>query len=649
MTSPSAEPIDAPVWTTDQQVRLDARLQRWLPVLRAPLQALYGEVTDIDGLIARLVAEVTSAAQQRKATLRYVDARREADPTWFQDSSMIGYVAYADRFGGTLAGVAEHLDYLAELHVGAFHLMKVLRAREGANDGGFAVLDYGDVDPALGTRNDLVRLADQLRERDISLCIDLVMNHTAAEHDWAEQARMGSQRHREYYLLFPDRTLPDQYEQSLPEVFPEIAPGNFTYDESLQSWVWTTFNKYQWDLNYANPDVLVEMLRIMLDLANLGVDILRLDAVAFTWKRMGTDCQNQPEAHLIAQVYRALLAIAAPGTLLLAEAIVAPHDLLPYLGVHRLQRPECQLAYHNQLMVMLWSSLASGDATLAAEALAALPPTPTSASWLNYVRCHDDIGWAVSDADAGRVGISGAAHRSFLAAFYRGDFPGSFANGAPFSSNAVNGDERTCGSAAALCGVGAARFGNEPASIDKAMRRLELVYGVMFGFSGIPLIYMGDEIALDNDLSYLDEPDHADDSRWMHRPLMPWTVAERRKRAGTVEARMFAGLQQLIAVRAAQPSMHAGGQTWTHRHPDPAVFSWARSHPDHGRFYGIANFADRDASLPAAALGWAGLDRPREVLATSALSRRGDTLHLQPYGLAWFVDDADSPVQPARS
>jgi amylosucrase len=617
-------------------------------LLRAPLQALYGEVADIDALMARLIDEVTRAAQLRKPSLRHVDAQREINPQWFQDSSLIGYVAYANRFGDTISGVAEHLDYLAELQVGVFHLMQVLRPREGANDGGFAVLDYGDVDPRLGTRADLESLADQLRQRGISLCLDLVMNHTAAEHEWAQHARGGSQQHRDYYLLFPDRTLPDQFERSLPEVFPEIAPGNFTFDDELQAWVWTTFNTYQWDLNYANPDVLVEMLRVMVDLANLGVEILRLDAVAFTWKRMGTDCQNQPEAHLIAQIYRALLAIAAPGTLLLAEAIVAPADLLPYLGVHRNQRPECHLAYHNQLMVNIWSALASGDAALAAEALSALPATPESANWLNYVRCHDDIGWAISDADAGRLGLSGHAHRSFLAEFYRGDFPGSFANGAAFSSNPANGDERTCGTAAALCGVGAARFGNDPASIDRALRRLELTYGVMFGFAGIPLIYMGDELALDNDLSYLDDPDHADDSRWMHRPQMPWPVADRRKRAGTVEARMFGMLRRLIDVRTACSAMHAGGQTWIHRHPDTAVLAWLRVHPEHGRFYGVANFADRQASIPATALEWAGIERPRELLGTGAVTLVGDTLSLAPHGLAWFVDDADTAVQPPR-
>ena len=625
---------------------MDARIRRWEPLLRAPLTALYGDVVDVAVLQRRLIVEVSSSAQARKESLRHLDIDREADPSWFQASSMIGYVAYADRFGGTLDGVRSRLDYLAEMHVTYLHLMSVLRSRQGANDGGYAVVDYGDVDPALGSRQDLELLADQLHDRGISLCLDLVMNHTAREHQWAQMARAGSAEHRAYYMVYPDRTEPDRFEASLPEVFPEIAPGNFTWDTELNGWVWTTFNAYQWDLNYANPEVLFEMLRVMLDLANVGVDVLRLDAVAFTWKRLGTNCQNQAEAHLIAQVYRALLAIAAPATLLKAEAIVAPADLLPYLGVHHLERPECHLAYHNQLMVMLWSSLASGDTTLAVRALGALPATPASAGWVNYVRCHDDIGWAVSDADGAAVGLSAADHRAYLARFYRGDVDGSFARGAAFSSNPDNGDERTCGTAAALCGVELATRSGDPALIATAIKRLGLVYSVMFGFGGIPLIYMGDELALGNDLSYLDSVDLADDSRWMHRPFMPWKVADRRSQVGTVEQQVFSSIRHLADVRRAQQSMTAGGQTWLHDLPDSAVLGWARLHPHFGRFYGLANMADRTAYVPAPALQWAGLIRPREVLRLGDLTQVGDQLILQPYGVAWFVDDADGPLQP---
>jgi amylosucrase len=623
-------------------------VRHWLPVLRPLLDALYGSVTDVDLLLDRVVGLARTATEERRDPLLRLDLERETDPTWFQHSSMIGYVAYAELFGGTLKGVAHRLEYLQELHVSYFHLMKVLRSREGANDGGYAVIDYHDVDPALGTWGDLEYLADELHDRGVSLCLDVVMNHTAREHRWAELARGGSQQHRDYYLVFPDRTEPDRYEATLPEVFPEIAPGNFTWDATLEGWVWTTFNTYQWDLNYANPDVLVEMLQAMLDLANAGVDVMRLDAVAFTWKRVGTNCQNQPEAHLIAQVYRALLAIAAPAVLLKAEAIVAPSDLLPYLGVHRLERPECHLAYHNQLMVMLWSSLASGDAALAGAAMQALPPTPSTAGWVNYVRCHDDIGWAVSDADATEVGLSGAAHRAFLARFYRGDFWQSFADGVPFSSNPDNGDERTCGTAAALCGVGKAARTGDPAALDLAARRLQLVYGVMFGFPGVPLVYMGDELALDNDGTYLADPLRADDSRWIHRPEMPWDVAAARTRSGSLQQRVFSFVRQLAATRMESPSLSAGGEVVIHRHPDTAVFAWALRHPTLGRFYGVANFAARAAMVPAMALEWAGMSRPRAVLGGELLFRdHPANWTLDPYAVVWFVDDADTVVQPA--
>jgi amylosucrase len=396
----------------DARAFLDARIERHTGDVQALLQSLYG-VAAGDELLERALASVRSAAAERSADLVALDLERLLDPTWFQRPDRIGYVAYVDRFAGSLKGVGEHLDYLNEMRVTYLYLMKVIKARTGANDGGFAVVDYLDVDPALGSWNDLAELARTLRESGIGLCLDLVMNHTAAEHGWAMQAKAGSQRHRDYYIVFDDRAMPDAYEETLPEVFPTLAPGNFTWDDDLEGWVWTTFNTYQWDLNYANPDVFVEMLDVMLALANAGVEVLRLDAIAFTWKRMGTNCQNQPEAHLLAQAFRELIEMAAPSVLLKAEAIVAPTDLLAYLGSYERERDECHLAYHNQLMVMLWSSLATKDARLMTQSMAALPQTPSAASFVTYVRCHDDIGWAVDDADAAAIGIGGAPHRAY--------------------------------------------------------------------------------------------------------------------------------------------------------------------------------------------------------------------------------------------
>jgi amylosucrase len=385
-----------------------ARLEQVHLDIVEPLDALYGagtdNPTDTAALVRRLVGTALDAAAARPWPLRVLDRRREVDPGWFQRSRAIGYACYTDRFAGTLAGVREKLDYLAELGVTYLHLMPLLKPREGANDGGYAVADYTAVDPRLGTMADLEELAAELRGRNIALCVDLVLNHTAKEHAWARRAAAGDPHYRAFYLTFPDRTLPDAYERTLPEVFPDTAPGSFTHVAEMGGWVWTTFNDYQWDLDHANPDVFAAMLDTMLELANHGVDVLRLDAVPFLWKRLGTDCQNQPEAHLLVQAFRALTRLAAPGVLFKAEAIVAPEMLVQYLGAHDRYRPECDLAYHNQLMVLLWSSLATRDARLATRALSRLRPAPAPTGWVTYLRCHDDIGWAVSDTDAAAVG-----------------------------------------------------------------------------------------------------------------------------------------------------------------------------------------------------------------------------------------------------
>ncbi len=639
----------------DAAYRFAERERTTAPRARALLDRLYPH-HDVEALEQRIIGVLTEAAGRRKRELRELDARREVTPLWFQDAEQVGYVAYAEQFGGSLAGVAAHLDHLDGLHVTYLHLMNVLKARQGANDGGYAIVDYTDVEPNLGTWADLETLADDLRARGMSLCLDLVLNHTAAEHPWALAAKAGSTAHREYYLTFDDRTLPDQWERTLPEVFPEIAPGNFTWDEQLHRWVWTTFHSYQWDLNYANPEVFVEMLGVMLQLANVGVDVLRLDAIAFTWKRTGTDCQNQPEAHLLAQAFRAYLSIAAPGVVLKAEAIVAPRLLVPYLGAHRQERDECHIAYHNQLMVMLWSSFATGDARLATESLALLPPTPRRAGWVSYLRCHDDIGWAVDDAVAAEVGLDGAAHRRFLAEFYRGDAPGSFALGAAFSTNEASADERTCGTAASLAGIERARRDGDEAALDLGVRRLLLGYAVVCSFGGIPLVYMGDETAMCNDWSYLEEPERAEDSRWVHRPAMDWqALAEALHVPGgsprsagsppSVERRVYEGLRHMLEVRRATPAMSAGGETYMHRHDRPSLLAFERRHPVHGRFYGIANVGSTAVSVTADVLGWAGLDDPVELLG-DAVTIDGPWLRLGPLAMGWYVDARDGGVQP---
>lgn len=551
-------------------------------MVRPILAALY-PARDVGALTDRLLGVALAASTIRGERLRLRDRRAEVNPDWFQSNEMIGYVAYVDRFGGDFAGVAKRLDYLEEVGATYVHLMSVMKPREGDSDGGYAIADYCDVDPRLGTLDGLVDLIDAMHERNMAVCIDVVMNHTADTHPWALAAERGDEIKRAYYITYEDRTLPDQWEHALPEVFPTMAPGNFTWNEAMKRWIWTTFHSYQWDLNYANPDVLVAMLEVMCFLANVGVDVLRLDAIAFSWKRLGTNCQNQPEAHLIAQVLREMVAVAAPAVIVKAEAIVGPDDLVPYLGNHgSRQRRECELAYHNQLMVLGWSALAEQNVRLASQALSRMTAIPSWSGWCTYVRCHDDIGWAVSDEDAARVGLTGAAHRRFLAEFYRGALPYSYARGVPFSSNDATGDERTSGSCAALVGIDRAREENDPDALDLAVRRLLLLYSIAFAFGGIPLVYMGDELGLSNSATYAYDEQKMNDTRWIHRPAMDWERANLRHDYSTVEGKVFAGFQRLVHARRTTSSLRSGGVVSTFATGSEGVLGVRRHHPVHG-------------------------------------------------------------------
>jgi amylosucrase len=606
-----------------------------------PLAQLYGERADVDALFERALRTALAAAAERPAHLRRLDRRREIDPAWFQDTRMQGYVCYVDRFCGTLAELPGRLDYLGELGVTYLHLMPLLRPRPGENDGGYAVMDYRAVDPRLGTMADLEKVALELHERDMSLCIDLVLNHTASEHAWAQSWLAGDPAYADFYTAFPDRQLPDAYDATIPEVFPDRAPGSFSWVpeacDGAGGWVWTTFWPYQWDLDYTNPAVTLAMLGEITWLANRGVDVFRMDAVPFMWKRLGTSCQNQPEGHTLLQLLHALTRLAAPGVLFKAEAIVSPEDLVPYLGGHDRYRPECELAYHNQLMVMLWSSLATQDARLATQALGRMPQIPPATSWVTYVRGHDDIGWAVTDTDAGATGVTGFGHRRFLNDFFSGRFPGSYARGALFQENEATGDARISGSAASLCGIEDALQRGDDAALELGVRRLVLLYSVAYAFGGIPLLFMGDELALRNDTGYLDDAERAPDNRWMHRPPMDWGAAARRSDPATLESTVFSALKRLGGARRRVPALRGGGEYSMLDVGNDAVLAWRRWHPRSGTFVGLANFSAAVQGVVADTVTGFGTFQP--VLTSDGRpDLRADRLLLPGLGFAWFAE-----------
>jgi amylosucrase len=583
----------------DPEVR--ARLDRWLPVLEQALSELYPR----DPVVERVLEVMAAASAARPWRLRDRDRARLLRPDWFQEPSALGYAAYAEQLGGTLAGVAEHVDYLADLGVSYLHLMPLLRPRDAPNDGGYAVADFRAVRADLGTVDDLVALADALHSKGIALTLDLVLNHVAREHEWAQRARAGDPRYRAYFHVFPDRIVPDAYERALPEVFPAFAPGSFTWDEELDGWVWTTFHAWQWDLDWSNPEVFCELLDVVLFLANLGVDCLRLDAIAFLWKRLGTDCQNQPEVHLITEALRAAARVVAPALVFKAEAIVGPREVVSYLGTGRHAGRVSDLAYHNALMVHLWSALATRDVRLLVHALGAFPAKPTTTAWATYLRCHDDIGWAVDDADAAAVGLDGPAHRRFLSDFYSGAFAGTFAAGELFQSNDATGDRRISGTAASLAGLERALAAGDPGAVDQAIGRLLVAHAVVLGFGGLPLLYMGDELGLLNDRAYLQVDEHRDDNRWMHRPAMPWDRAELRHDLTSVEGRVFAGIRRLVVARRTTPALHASVESTLAYGDDPAVLVVARRHAA-GDLVQLYNLSERTASVAVDALpGWA--------------------------------------------
>lgn len=528
------------------------RLEEQAPRLLDLMHRLYGWRYDFHWHFEQMLMTAARAWRERDPQWRAWDAEDEAAAVagtpWYFDHKQIGAVAYVDRFAGDLEGLRERLPYLDRLGVTYLHLMPLLRARAGESDGGYAVASYREVEPRLGSIQQLGQLATALRARGVRLCLDFVFNHTADDHEWALAAKAGDPDKQAYYWMFDDRTGPDRLSPTLREIFPDREGDAFTYVPEIDKHVWTTFNTYQWDLNFSNPALFRHMAEEMLFLANQGVSILRLDAVPFIWKREGTDCENQPEAHWIIQAFNAIARIAAPGLIFKSEAIVHPDHVASYVAPQ-----EAQVSYNPLLMVLLWEGLATRNTDLMRHSLIKRFGLPKGAGWMTYIRCHDDIGWGFADEDCAELGINGFDHRRFLNAFYTGQFPGSFARGLPFQENPRTGDMRISGSLASLAGLEGAVARRDAAAIDLALARIRLLHGIVLTVGGVPLIYLGDELAVENDYAFADDPHRQNDNRWAHRPLMDWDRAARTlDDPKSPQARTHQALSRLIAVRQAR-------------------------------------------------------------------------------------------------
>jgi amylosucrase len=623
----------------------DLRWARGLRDLTGPLTRLYGQTPGFAGLQDRLHTMLRTHWDTRPASLKQLDLVRDLDPDWFLSEKMAAYVFYIDRFAGRLTDLPQHIPYLKDLGITYVHFMPCLKPRPGASDGGYAVMDYRQINPALGTMAEFEQVAAAFRAEGMSVCIDLVLNHTAKEHEWAEKAKAGDPTYQAYYRMFDDDRLPKEYEKTLVEIFPDQAPGNFTQYPDFGKWVWTTFNEYQWDLNWENPDVLLAVIDTILHLANKGVEVFRLDAVAFMWKRMGTGCQNLPEVHDILQAIVQATRIAAPGVIHKAEAIVGPADLVPYLGQGRHAGKVSHLAYHNNLMVQYWASLAARDTRLMTHVLQShFPDGFRRASFATYLRCHDDIGWAITPEDTSHImGMDAYNHRAFLADFYNGSFPGSFATGADFQSNPETGDRRTNGALASLTGLEQALARQDPGRTDAAIARILMGHALIAAFGGIPLIYMGDEIGLMNDRSYLDDPDLADDGRWMHRPRMDW-AAVARLGDDSPASRIHAGVRHILARRRATPDLAALVPTRILDLSNRALFAFRRD-GDARTITALFNFTEQPTSLTPWALQLDPARRYADLLSGAPLTLSHGMVTLPPYGALWLAPVYGKPPQ----
>ncbi len=536
-----------------------------------------------------LLQVVIDAYKNRREILVEKDEAKEKKGHWFLSNEIAGMSLYVDRFCGTIKNLESKMRYFKKLGVNFLHLMPLFESPQGESDGGYAVSDFRKVDARFGTLDDLVVAQRKMEEQGIYVMIDIVLNHTSRRHEWAEKAKQGDKKYQDYFYFYDDRSMPDKFEQTMPEVFPEGAPGNFTYVPELDKWVMTVFHSYQWDLNYTNPYVLVEMLDTIMFYANLGVDVLRIDAPAFIWKQLGTACQNLPQAHTILRLIKQCVQVAAPGMALLGEAIVAPKEIMKYFGTGRYTGRECDFAYNATQMALQWDALATGNTRVMLSGQHDILQKPYGSSWITYTRCHDDIGLGYDDHLITNAGFNAFEHRKFLKHYYSGE-NGSPASGALFSVNPKTQDARISGSLASLCGLEKAVANGDANAIDRSIKKILLMQAMSFFIGGVPMIFYGDEMGYTNDYSYLNDVSKSYDSRWMHRPVIDWEKNKRAEVDGTVEQLIFSSTQKLIEIRKQMPFVaDLKNITWLSPH-NIHVIAFVREH-NGKRLFCVFNFS----------------------------------------------------------
>ena len=558
------------------------------------LRWLYMELYGNSDMFAELCDQMKRYYDSRKESLKALDLKREKEGKWYRSRDMVGMMMYIDNFAGNLKGVQEKLPYLEKCNVNYIHLMPFLDSPKGRSDGGYAVADFRKVKPELGTMDDLAELAEKCHEKGISLCMDFVMNHTSEDHEWAVKARRGDGEYMSRYFFYADPSIPAEYEKTVPQVFPTTAPGNFTWLPEIGHYVMTTFYPYQWDLNYRNPRVFNEMMYNFLYLANQGMDIIRIDAVPYIWKELGTDCRNLQQVHTIVRMMRMIGEIVCPGIVLLGEVVMEPEKVAPYFGT--VEKPECHMLYNVTTMATTWNTVATRDVRLLRKQMDIVCSLPKEYTFLNYLRCHDDIGWGLDYATLSEWGMKEVPHKKYLNDYFQGRTEGSVSRGELYNEDPVTGDARFCATTASMCGIESAGFEQDGEKMERAVGKDIMLHAYMFTQSGIPMLYSGDEVGQVNDYTYKDDPDKAPDSRYIHRGKFCWDLAENIEKEGSVQEKIFHALTRLEEIRRNHAVFSADAEVYTKDYSDTSIL-WIVRKAEGRELHAVFNFSDEEKEI----------------------------------------------------
>lgn len=555
------------------------------------LRWLYMELYGNDAMYAELCEQMHDYYSKRSTELRKRDIKKEKNPDWFKEKEMLGMMLYIDNFAGDLKGVERKLPCLKECNVNCIHLMPFLYTPKGKSDGGYAVADFRKVRPDLGTMKDLARLTEKCHENGMNVCMDFVMNHTSEEHEWAKRARAGEGEYMSRYFFYDNGDIPARYEETVPQVFPTTAPGNFTWLPEIGHYVLTTFYPYQWDLNYRNPRVFNEMMYNFLFLANQGMDIIRIDAVPYIWKELGTSCRNLKEVHTIVRMMRMIAEIVCPSVILLGEVVMEPEKVVPYFGT--VEKPECHMLYNVTTMATTWNSIATRDIRLLKKQMDIVSRLPKQYTFLNYLRCHDDIGWGLDFDTMKQWGMEEPSHKRYLNDYFTGKIADSISRGELYNDDPVTQDARFCGTTASMCGIEAAGFEGNAEKMQMAIQEDLMLHAYMLTQSGIPMLYSGDELGQVNDYSYKEDAEKASDSRYLHRGVFQWTLADKRKDLSTVQGKLFQMLNRLEQIRRQESIFSQGAEVYTYDVHNDSILGILREYKGE-RFIALFNFSERE-------------------------------------------------------